>query len=183
MSPLIHRSIKILMKKITEQYDQDEPFDIYVYYKRFTMDTIWSCGFGLDTDMQNNVNNPYFLNSEKVFSLYQTRGLIFLLILLVKELKTVWVSIFAVLGFARYWLRRQIPVTRRLIAENPVLWIMKQADEMVDKRKQIGHHERTDLLQLMLDSVSDKDYIQVRLSFLQRPITVRFIHVGSTNAI
>lgn len=164
MTLLIDQTVRMFMKKITEQYNRRQPFDIYGYYKRFTMNTIWSCGFGLDSDMQNNVDDPYFLNSEKVFSLYQTRGLIFLLILLVKELKTVWVSIFVALSIVRYWLRRYIPVTRQWIDESPIVWIMKQANEMIEKRRQIGHQQRTDLLQLMLDSVCDEDFIQVEFS-------------------
>ena len=67
MSPLIHRSIEMLMTKMAEQCNKDEPFDIYAYFKRFTMDTIWSCGFGIDTDMQNNVNDPYLVNSQQIF--------------------------------------------------------------------------------------------------------------------
>lgn len=38
------------------------------YLKRFTMDTIWNCAFGLDIDLQNNPNNEYLKNSEKTFS-------------------------------------------------------------------------------------------------------------------
>ncbi|CAF3787146.1 unnamed protein product [Rotaria sordida] len=65
MSPLINHSIDALMKKLTEQYKLGEPFDIYAFLKRFTMDTIWSCGFGLDTDMQNNPNDPYLIQSQR----------------------------------------------------------------------------------------------------------------------
>ena len=54
--------------------------------------------------------------------------------------------------------------TKRFIDENPSTWIMKQAHEMIEKRKQIGHTSRTDLLQLMLESASDEDFIQVRFS-------------------
>ncbi|CAF1139090.1 unnamed protein product [Rotaria sp. Silwood1] len=68
MSPLINHSIEALMTKLTEQYQLGEPFDIYTFLKRFTMDTIWSCGFGLDTDMQNNPNDPYLIQSQRVFS-------------------------------------------------------------------------------------------------------------------
>lgn len=166
MISLLHQTVKTFMKKISEQYDRQQPFDIYVCYKRFTMDSIWSCGFGLDTDMQNNVNNPYFLNSEKVFSLYRTRGLMLLFILLLKEFKKVWVSIFILLSMIRYWLRQYIPATRQFIDENPIVWIMKQANEVIEKRRQIGSdYQRTDLLQLMLDSACDEDFIQVRFSF------------------
>ncbi|CAF3703793.1 unnamed protein product, partial [Rotaria sordida] len=66
MSPLINHSIDALMKKLTEQYQLGEPFDIYAFLKRFTMDTIWSCGFGLDTDMQNNPNDPYLIQSQLI---------------------------------------------------------------------------------------------------------------------
>ena len=38
----------------------------------FTMDTIWNCAFGLDTDLQNNPDNKYFKNSENVFKLLTT---------------------------------------------------------------------------------------------------------------
>jgi hypothetical protein len=86
------------------------------------------------------------------------------LTLLIKELTKVWGSIFLLLGIMRFWLRRYIPVTKRLIKESPGTWIMKQANELIEKRKQIGHTGRTDLLQLMLDSVSDEDFIQVRFS-------------------
>jgi hypothetical protein len=44
-----------------------------------------------------------------------------------------------VFGIVRYWPRRYIPVTKRLIDESPSTWIMKQANEMIEKRKDIGH--------------------------------------------
>ena len=162
MSPLIHRSIEILMNEMSNQCNRGEPFDIYAYFKRFTMDTIWSCGFGLDTNVQNNVNDPYLLNSQKIFTRTMTRRILFILILLITELRKVWRTAFQLLGLIQYSIRRYIPGTKWLIPESPNTWIMKQADEMVQKRKQIGHTRRMDLLQLMLDSVSDEDMIQVR---------------------
>ena len=32
------------------------------------MDTIWNCAFGLDIDLQNNRDNSYFRNCERLFS-------------------------------------------------------------------------------------------------------------------
>ena len=168
MSPLIHRSVEILMNKMAEQYRQGNDFDIYAYFKRFTMDTIWSCGFGLDTDVQNNVNDPYLRNSQQIFVRTSFRRVIFLLALLLTELRTVWRILFQTLSIIQYSLRRYVPVTKRIIAESPAIWIMKQANEMIEKRRQIGHTQRTDLLQLMLDSMSDEDFIQVRFFFQQR---------------
>lgn len=164
MSPLIHRSIKILMTKMTEQCGRGEPFNIYAYFKRFTMDTIWSCGFGIDTDMQNNVNDPYLLYSQQFFTQTKFRHIIFNLIILITELRKVLGSIFRSVNISKYWLRHYIPVTKLLIDENPGTWLKKQANGMTEKRKQIGHTRRTDLLQLMLESASDEDFIQVRFS-------------------
>ncbi|CAF3156814.1 unnamed protein product, partial [Rotaria sp. Silwood2] len=66
MSPLINRSIDSFMDRLAEQHRCDQPFDIYDLFKRFTMDTIWSCGFGLDTDMHNNPNDPYFVQLQRL---------------------------------------------------------------------------------------------------------------------
>ncbi|CAF1125621.1 unnamed protein product [Adineta steineri] len=162
MSPLIHRSIDMLMTKMNEQYERGEPFDIYTYFKRFTMDTIWSCGFGLDTDMQNNINDPYLLNSQLIFAQNKLRRVAIILFMLLSEWRKVLAFLFRSINFTRYWLRRYIPVTKRFFKESPATWIMKQAHEMIEKRKEIGHTGRTDLLQLMLASMSDEDFIQDR---------------------
>jgi cytochrome P450 len=162
MSPLVHRSIEILMTKMAEQCNKKEPFDIYAYFKRFTMDTIWSCGFGLDTDMQNNINDPYLINSQQHFRRNTFRRIIIILSMLITELKVVWRYIFFSSSTARYLLRRYIPGTKSFIDETPMVWIIKQAHELIEKRKQIGHTQRTDLLQLMLESESNEDLIQVR---------------------
>src|SRR5690349_18793 len=112
--------------------------------------------------MQNNVNDPYLLNSQKMFTPNMIRIIIFIFAILITELTKVWRGVFQVLNIVRYWLRRYIPVTKRFIEESPSKWITKQADEMIEKRKNIGHTGRTDLLQLMLESMSDQDFIQVR---------------------
>lgn len=31
------------------------------------MDTIWNCAFGIDTDLQNDLNNQYFYRAEQIF--------------------------------------------------------------------------------------------------------------------
>ncbi len=125
--------------------------------------------------MQNNINDPYLLNSQMFFSRNRMRRIVFILVLLLTELKKVWRSIFQLLGFIQYLLRRYIPLTKRFIEESPATWIVRQANEMIEKRKQIGHTPRTDLLQLMLDSVSDEDFIQVRFSMQLRKNKIIFM--------
>jgi thromboxane-A synthase len=161
MTPLIHRSIDMLMKKMAEEHKKNEPFDIYAYFKRFTMDTIWSCGFGVDTDMQNNINDPYLIHSQQMFGEQVNVRLIVLLALFINELNKFWRTIHLSLGSAKYWLRNHIPITKRFFDENPATWIINQAYKMIEKHEQIDQANRTDLLQLMLESALDVEFIQV----------------------
>jgi cytochrome P450 len=161
MTPLIHRSIGMLMKKMSEEHNKDQPFDIYAYFKRFTMDTIWSCGFGLDTDMQNNIDDPYLVYSQQMFGEKVNVRIMVLLALFISELNKFWRTIHLSIGFISYWLRDHIPITKRFINENPATWIIEQAYKMIEKHQQVGQTNRTDLLQLMLESASDEELIQV----------------------
>ncbi|CAF1202619.1 unnamed protein product [Rotaria sordida] len=160
MSPLINRSVDVLMEKLTDQYRHHKPFDIYAFFKRFTMDTIWSCGFGLDTDMQNNPNDPYLVQSQQVFTEENSITKLILLYLYVTELKWLWIKLYQFDNTLRYLLRHYLPVTRRFINDEPSTWIEKQAQQLIKKRIELGHTDRMDLLQLMLASVSDDDFIK-----------------------
>ncbi|CAF2955596.1 unnamed protein product [Rotaria sp. Silwood2] len=163
MSPLVHRSISILMKKMSEEYNKGEPFNIYAYYKRFTMDTIWSCAFGIDTYMQNNINDPYLICSQTVFDEENAVKVLVLLSLFIKELNNVWIKFHHINNFIRYWFLRIFPLAKKFIQEEPYKWIMRQTYKMMEKREQIGPMNRTDLMQLMLESASNEDFIQLSI--------------------
>ncbi|CAF1203675.1 unnamed protein product [Rotaria sp. Silwood1] len=160
MTPLIHRSVLTFMKKMSEESNKGQPFDIYAYYKRFTMDTIWSCGFGLDTNMQNNINDPYLIYSQQMFGENRNIRLIMLLNMFITELNQLWRAIYIHGGNIRYWLRYYIPITKKFIQENPSTWILQEARQFINTREKFGSMNRVDLLQLMLESVSDEDSIQ-----------------------
>jgi thromboxane-A synthase len=161
MTPLIHHSIDMLMAKLAEESQTNQPFDIYTYFKRFTMDTIWSCGFGIETDMQNNINSPYLLHSQEVFSEANAVKILVLLSLFITELNYIWYKLHKLENAARYWSRHLFPLARKFIAEEPATWIIKQTHKMMNKREQDNQAKRTNLMQLMLESVSDEDFIQV----------------------
>jgi cytochrome P450 len=161
MTPLFHHSINIFMTKMAEEHKKNQPFDIYAYFKRFTMDTIWSCGFGLDTDMQNNINSPYLVHSQQVFDEADGNKILVLLSLFVTELNYIWYKLNALNRSTRYWLRQRFPFLRKYIDEDPSKWIVQQAYKIIGERQKIGQTNRTDLLQLMLVSASKDDIIQV----------------------
>ena len=161
MTPLVHRSINMLMNKMSDEEKRGEPFDIYAYFKRFTMDTIWSCGFGVDTDMQNNVDDPYLIHSQEVFGEKVNLRIIVLLALFIAELNSFWRAVHISAGFATSWIREHLPVTQHFISEEPAIWIINQAYKIIESNQEVGQTKRTDLLQLMLESASNEDYIQV----------------------
>ena len=161
MTPLIHRSISVLMKKMAEEHRKDEPFDINAYFKRLTMDIIWSCAFGVDTDMQNNINDPYLKNSQGVFGDNVNQQIMVLLALFISELNLFWQAIHVWIDSAKNWIREHFPLTQNFIHGDPAIWIINQAYKLIEKDREIGYAKRTDLLKLMLESVSNEDYIQV----------------------
>lgn len=161
MTPLIHRSMDVFMTKMAEQSAKNQPFDIYTYFKRFTMDTIWSCAFGLDTDMQNNNDNLYLVNSQFLFNEVNSVKGLALLSLFFREFNHVWYKLHQCEMSVRYWLRQHFPFVRRFINEDPAKWIIEQAYTLIKKRTEMGPTNRTDLMQLMLESASTEDVIPV----------------------
>ncbi|UJR30560.1 hypothetical protein I4U23_018089 [Adineta vaga] len=160
MTPLIHQSVRVLMEKMSEESNRNQPFDISAYFKRFTMDTIWSCGFGIETDMQNNIKNPYLVYSQQMFGDKSHLRLFAVLTIFITELRTLWRTLHISVGQLKHWLRHHIPITKAFIEENPATWILSQARQMIKKQQEIGRTSRVDLLQLMLESASNEEYIQ-----------------------
>lgn len=65
MGPLIDNCTNRLIEQFEKK--SEEEISINIYMKRFTMDTIWNCAFGLDIDLQNNPENPYLVESNQIF--------------------------------------------------------------------------------------------------------------------
>ncbi|CAF1490887.1 unnamed protein product [Rotaria sp. Silwood1] len=160
MSPMIHRCINMFMKKIIEEYNKGQSFDIYPYFKRFAMDTLWSCVFGIDTDMQNNINDPSLIFSQCYFEEQNSAKVLVLLSLFIKELNYVWIKLRHINSFIRYWLRRIFPFTNNYIQEEPYTWIIREAYKIIDEHQQNNLTNRADVIKLMLESVSNEDFIQ-----------------------
>lgn len=166
MTPLIHRTVSRFMSKMEEEEKNGQPFDIYDYFKRFTMDSIWSCGFGIDTDMQNNANDRYLVQSQRVLHEANAVRPIVLLSLFMAEFDFLWQFFHDIDNGLRYWLLKMLPFLRSFVDEQPYKWIMRQTYKMIEKRKQANRNNRTDLLQLMLESASNEEFIQVSMNNL-----------------
>jgi hypothetical protein len=112
------------------------------------------CIFGIDTDMQNDLENIYMTKSaacveiEKLSIVKLSTVMPFLIPLLIKIVKA--------RSFFVDTLRALMPSLTRSIEDLPNIWIIKQVENVV-KERLISGKKRMDLLQLMLDAATDEE--------------------------
>ena len=157
MTPMIDDCVDALMRKLNEI---NGGVNIYLLYKRLTMDVICKCGnrgektpkfndlsfsgrcgFGTVTDMQNDLDNEYYKKAEAVFDQNPDKNLLIRL------------------GYLMPWL---IPFLNTLFAvyslinrEMPRFWLVKRLQTFIDLRLS-STHKPVDLLQLLLDASVDE---------------------------
>ncbi|CAF2055891.1 unnamed protein product [Rotaria magnacalcarata] len=155
MSPLVNGCIEAMLNKIsTMTTTQHKEINMYELYKRLTMDVICRCAFGIYTDMQNDINNPYLLKSAEVFKTDADDMLLMRLSNLIPSLaRPLHDILFSTAEFRRR-LIDAIPFLSNFITELPHLWLMNRVREVVDQRAKSSSDtkERVDLLQLMMDA-------------------------------
>lgn len=146
MTPTIDSSIEILLDKVERHAQKDEEFDIYGYFQLLTTDVIAKCALGIETNVQNNQNDPFFLAAKKVFDMMPSKILLLF-------------TCFPELDVVLYPLRRGMEMIRVMLDRSPTVTISNliRAAIQLRKAKPIKH---TDLLQLMLDSRVSADAIE-----------------------
>ncbi|CAF2085859.1 unnamed protein product [Rotaria magnacalcarata] len=145
MKPLMNKCIQLLMVKLDEMNDQE--FNIFILYKRLTMDVLY---------MQNDVDNIYMEKSaasvsvqlDKLFVVKLSNVMPFLIPLLTRLIK---VHMFLVDK-----LRGMIPWLMRNVEDLPSVWIIKRVGNVVRERLKSGKRQM-DLLQLMLDVATNDE--------------------------
>ncbi|CAF1035516.1 unnamed protein product [Rotaria sp. Silwood1] len=156
MSPLVDKCVKAMLNKLFQIADsKDKEINIYELYRRLTMDVICQCAFGIDTDMQNDINNPYLQKATEVFKMHADDLLLVRLSNLFPFLARPLHDIFFGLEDVCKILSKLIPFSSNYIQEIPALWLMNRVQDVVDLRiKTISTNsvKRIDLLQLMIDS-------------------------------
>ena len=176
MSPLVKGSIEAMLNKISQSENQE--INIYDLYKRLTMDVICRCAFGIDTDMQNDVNNPYLLKAGELFKVdIETVPMVKL-----SNLVPILARPFHAIAFTLSGLQKQIvdnvSLVGKILSELPGLWFLQRVQEVIDLRKDSQIKSRVDLLQLMMD-VSTNDKI---IDYADENLMSKLLHVNETLA-
>ena len=181
MSPLINGCISDLMKKLPEHVDNGKEFNIYLYYKRMTMDVICEykhfyltlsskvlnetlkktlflmflsrCAFDIDTDLQNNSDNIYFLKVEEFFGAAGiSKSLVFECAQLILEVGLILSRIFLISTSVRAFINtRFLPLvsSTKQLHEPALTWLINRLHTVVEQSQKTSS-SRVDLLQLML---------------------------------
>ena len=144
MSPLIDEAIEKFMAKLVDGGE----LNIYPLFKQLTMDIICRCAFGIDSDVQSNVDNPFLVQSEKFFRDNHEKVFVvklsYLLPFLV-PLLTQWIR----LQMLIFFLVNAIFPSR--LEEAPGFWLINQVKHSISERMNNAQASRVDLLQLMIN--------------------------------
>ncbi|CAF1165236.1 unnamed protein product [Adineta steineri] len=162
MSPLINKSISDLVDKLFEHSNSGAEFNIYLYYKRLSMDIICRCAFGIDIDLQHNPNHIYLNKLEELFgSNTVLKSSIFRMTLLIPAIRNILSRLYLIHNTARKYINtRVLPLisSTKQLDESAFMWLLNRLHTIVEQRQETPI-SRKDLLQLMLQ-VMTKEPIQ-----------------------
>lgn len=144
LSPLMIKTADRLVDAL-KQVETEKTFNIITYFKRFTMDTIWNCAFGVDINVQDRTkNNDYFNKCEEFVKLINGSALIMQIGTYFSELKELIIDFILLFNVFTY-------KVLRIGASNPSFWLFENVDKIVEKRKRDNIKKR-DYLQLVLEA-------------------------------
>ncbi|KAF8788941.1 Cytochrome P450 3A24 like protein [Argiope bruennichi] len=142
MAPIMNSAIDSLVSNVEKKCSADESFDIYPMYQGLTMDVIGRTAFGIQTDLQNNPDDP-LLRCSKVFFDRDIRNPILLLGFSFHSLNIIW-----------NWLVRLILIFKNK-GTNPIKELTDSVKKVIETRRRNKENRRPDLLQLMIDAEID----------------------------
>nr|QEV83794.1 cytochrome P450 [Brachionus rotundiformis] len=148
--------------------EQQHEIDI----SEFTMDSIWSCAFGIDANIQQDPQNEYNRRSEAIFSFLGRENLISFVTNYLHEFENIFIRIML---FSENYLYRLIDFTKY----DPLYWFMNHLFKIVEIRK-LDANKRKDYLQLLIDAEADIDYTKLSTNFNHNQILDKKL---STNGI
>ncbi|XP_054709648.1 cytochrome P450 3A24-like [Uloborus diversus] len=139
MAPIMNGAIDSLLKNVEKKSNRGEAFDIYPMYQGLTMDVIGRTAFGIQTDVQNDPNDP-FLRSARILFSGDVRSIFFLLSVSFRKLESFWNQI----GRLRLIFKNQ--------GTNPVTELIQSVKDVIATRRKGKKSRRPDLLQLMMEA-------------------------------
>ncbi|XP_054709649.1 cytochrome P450 3A24-like [Uloborus diversus] len=142
MAPIMNDSIDSLLTNVEKKSKAGESFDIYPMYQGLTMDVIGRTAFGIQTDVQNNPNDP-FLRSVRVLLSGDSSSILSIISVSFRGLEKLWSII------------NRMRLMSRNKGTNPVRELIESTKNVIALRREGKKTNRPDLLQLMIDAKID----------------------------
>lgn len=119
------------------------------------------CAFGIDTDMQNDINNPYLKKAAEVFENSVDEMFLFRVANLLPFMARPMHDVLFNLAGIRTALTKLSTRLSDLVPENPAAWMLRRVQNVIDVRHQCSAdaEKRIDLLQLMIEATQDSNQV------------------------
>nr|UOU03267.1 cytochrome P450 3045C6-1 [Brachionus rubens] len=160
--------------RLIDCLDQEKETEINVssFFKRFTMDSIWNCAFGVDINMQYEKENEYFNKCEQVFRNSAQMILPFYLGVYFHEFKLQILQGLILLNT----IRSKFVDSKKL---SPLFWLRRKVNELVKIRQNDPTNKKKDYIQLLIDAQADSDELKnFNYSELNRKLTGKEIEAN-----
>ncbi|CAF0750430.1 unnamed protein product [Brachionus calyciflorus] len=159
---------------VLNQDGETSEVNIAQYFKRFTMDSIWNCAFGVDINMQYEKENDYFNKCEEVFRLSANMILPQYLGIFFHEFKEIILNcltrIMAIMS--------KFADSKRLL---PFFWLRMKVGELVTTRLKNETLKKRDFIQLLIDAKSefdrdkDFDYFDIKKALTSKEVEANLV--------
>ncbi|CAF4117159.1 unnamed protein product [Rotaria sp. Silwood2] len=154
MTTLVNECIEAFMKKLSEKCEEKKEFNIYLIYKRLTMDVICRCAFGVNTNMQTDIDNEYMHKAEILTQENLEKHPLIRLSYLMPWL--IPILSYIVIGQAMFM--QVLHRWKKNVEELPRFWFTNRLRHVVSARASLDETKRhIDLLRLMLDAVTSNE--------------------------
>nr|UOU03266.1 cytochrome P450 3045C6-2 [Brachionus rubens] len=170
LSPLLVTCTERLIDCLDKEKETE--INITQYFKRFTMDSIWNCAFGVDINMQYQKENEYFNKCEQAFSTSSNFVLPFYLGVYFHELRQQIMQ--CLMLFNR--VASKFVDSKRL---TPFYWLRTKVSELVKIRQNDATNKKKDFIQLLMDAKADpSEEKNFNYSELSRKLTMKEIEAN-----
>ncbi|KAH7636985.1 Thromboxane-A synthase [Dermatophagoides farinae] len=146
VTPIMESAIDIFIDKVGQQAQKGTEFNIFEYFQLLTADVISKTALGIDTNVQYNPKNEFFLAAKLLFDRKPSKFLMMFMC-------------FPELDRILYPFRRLLEVINERFGWSPPFTIAKLVEAAIQLRK-IRPIKIIDLLQLMLDAKASEDEIK-----------------------
>lgn len=126
--------------------EKDKEVNLTQFFKRFTMDSIWNCAFGVDINIQYERENEFFKKCEKIFKDLADLNFFTYLADYFHEFRDIIVQLLIIMNrFLALFID-----SRNLM---PLYWLRVKIKDLIESRRTLSSEsKRKDYIQLLLDA-------------------------------